>query len=1013
MESTKKFNKDVNNPGLKQGDLLSGYRIIRIEEVKEIESIFYQLEHEDTGAKHIHISNKDKENTFGVTFRTVPENSTGAAHVLEHTVLCGSKKFNVRDPFFSMLKRGLSTFMNALTASDWTMYPFSTQNRKDFYNLMDIYLDAAFFPELDDLSFKQEGHRLEISIDDQEGAQSELIYKGVVYNEMKGAMSSPGQIMERSLLKALYPDTTYNFNSGGEPSDIPQLTLRELKEFHARYYHPSNAFFYTYGCLPLKDHLNFIQKNVLQEFTKTEPDSTIAAQPRWESPKKVIVPYPLSKEEDKTKKYQAAVAWLTCDIKDSFEVLVLAILDQILLGNAASPLRKALIDSGLGSALSDGTGFDPDNRDTMFACGLKDITLDSVAKVENVIFKTLKEIAEKGIDKKLVQSAVHQIEFHRKERTNTPHPYGIKLLLSFAGTWIHEGDPLSCLNFDDELEKLQQEIKNSRFLENKIKEYFLENSHKVLFTLAPDHEMEENQTKETKKKLAKILKEMKPNEIREIEAYTEKLTNLQEAKEDLSSLPCLELVDVPPKINIIKPDIIKEVSWATCYDKATSGILYFSCPAGLGDISKELLPLIPFFCQAFTGAGTAKRNYARMAERMDLYTGGVGIFPSTGTLFAEDVGEDVAEDSDFMPFLALQGKSLNRNIDALFNIVNEFVSDYSFSDHPRLKNMLFQYRAAMESAIVGNGHKYAISLASRNFTRTAFLSEMWHGISQYRFIKELTDRLDKSDSEEKTLNKLTDDLGTIAESLFQKKNLRPAVAGEKEALIEADKKIFTMLENLPDNNCDALKKPDIKMGKELPREGWSTSTSVSFVAQAFKTVRLSHDDAPAMAVISKMLRSLYLHKEIREKGGAYGGFALYNSEEGIFAFGSYRDPYINRTLDVYKNSCDFILKGDYSEDDVKEAILQVCAEIDKPETPGPASIKAFYRDIVKLTDAKRQNFKTCLLLLDKKKIMATAEKHFTINDSEKGIAVISGKDKLEQANRELEPDRKPLELFTI
>lgn len=1009
-KKTPAIEKDINNPGLKQGDLLLGYKIVKKENLDDIDSVFYQLEHLATGARHIHISNKDKENTFGVAFRTIPKDSTGVAHVLEHTALCGSKKFNVHDPFFSMLKRGLSTFMNAFTASDWTMYPFSTQNKKDFYNLMEVYLDAAFFPKLDELSFKQEGHRLELSIPENNGpdgknAEPRLIYKGVVYNEMKGAMSSPGQIMGRSLLKFLYPSTTYSFNSGGEPSEIPQLTYEALKKFHSRFYHPSNAFFYTYGSFPLKDHLEFIRDNVLGQFTREDPDSRIKSQPRWNAPKKAKAFYPFSKDENPEKKYQACVAWLTADSRNSFEVLVLNVLEQVLLGNSASPLRKALIDSGLGSALSDSTGFDSDMKDTMFACGLKDISLDSVGKIEEIIFTTLEDIAAKGIDQMLVDSAIHQIEFNRKEITNTPHPFGIKLLLSFAGAWIQEGDPLSCLNFNRDLEKLNKKIEQGGFLEQKIKEYFLDNQHRLVFTLIPDQEMEEKENKRIEKELTDRLLKMDKKELFSIEKDMEKLKKLQEEKEDISSLPCLELSDVPPGIEIIKPDIIDEISCAACYDKPTSGILYFSCHTGMGTLSKEMLYLIPFFCHAFTGVGTAKRDYAEMAGLMDLYTGGISISPFAGT--------DFSDEEKCLPFLAFQGKALDRNIEKLFELINEFVLEYSFSDLTRLKSLLFQYRAGLESSIVENGHRYAMSLASRNFSQAAFIGEIWHGISQYKFIRELTEKFTGTNDDEKILIDLSRDLHKIAKDLFQRGNLKPALAGGKKSLILADGKITSMLNNLPDSNGNAMKSPDIEMETKLPFEGWSTSTSVSFVAQSFETVRLGHDDAPSLAVISKMLRSLYLHREIREKGGAYGGFAMYNSAEGIFSFGSYRDPYIRRTLDVYENACDFIAHGNYSEDDIKEAVLQVCAEIDKPETPGPASIKAFYRDILHLSDEKRQNFKSCLLKLDKKTIKKTAEKYFNIQENKKGTAVISGKDILEKANTGRKPGQKAFDLFKI
>jgi Zn-dependent M16 (insulinase) family peptidase len=422
--------KTDKDTGLSIGDRMGGYTIHRIAELKEIRSVFYELEHAATGARHVHIRNRDSENAFAVAFKTVPQDSTGVAHILEHTVLCGSQKYPVRDPFFAMLKRSLSTFMNAFTASDWTAYPFSTQNRKDFYNLLDVYLDAAFFPKLQELSFKQEGHRLEVEDDTPDAFH--LAYKGVVYNEMKGAMSSPDQVMVRSILNALYPDTTYSHNSGGDPAVIPSLTYEQLKAFHQRHYHPSNGFFYTYGDLPLQDHLSVIEETVLSKFDRIDPKTEVPSQPRWNAPREASYRYPLDPAEDPTRKCQACVAWLTADIRDGFNVLSLALLEQILLGNAASPLRKALIDSGLGAALCDGSGFDADSKDTLFVCGLKATSESAAAPIESIVFDVLTRLVDEGIDRKLIDSAVHQLEFYRKEITNTPYPYGLNLFFTFA-----------------------------------------------------------------------------------------------------------------------------------------------------------------------------------------------------------------------------------------------------------------------------------------------------------------------------------------------------------------------------------------------------------------------------------------------------------------------------------------------------------------------------------------------------------------------------------------------------
>lgn len=993
----------MENMQFEQGTQICGYTITNVTPLENLDSEMIQLEHNSTKARHIHILNQDKENTFGVFFRTVPTDSSGIAHILEHTVLCGSERYKVRDPFFSMIKRSLSTFMNAFTASDWTMYPFATQTPKDYYNLMDVYLDAAFFPDIEELSFKQEGHRLDVVTNDQ--GEEELEYKGVVYNEMKGAMSSPGQVMGRALLAGLYPDTTYKNNSGGEPADIPKLTWDDLKDFHARYYHPSNSYFYTYGNLPLEKTLTYINDRVLNKFEHLNMDTMVPSQPRWDSPKQIRKTYAYADTENAEKKYQACVAWLTCDIQDSFEVLVLSVLEQVLLGNSASPLRKALIDSNLGSALSDSSGFDPDNRDTLFACGLKDIAEKDAPKVEKIIFSTIKELADKGIEQGLIDSAIHQIEFHRKEITNTPYPFGIKLLLTFAGTLIHGGDPLSCVNIDKDLNRIKEKINSGNFLEQKLKEHFLDNPHRILFTLEPDPNLEQKKEKITRQELAEKLKSLTKDDIEKIKQDSKTLEALQESDEDISVLPTLELEDVPPKIEIVKPDSIDGVCFSTPYDKATSDILYFTCPTGAGTIPPDLFSLVPFFCKSFTNCGTKNYSYDQIAKEMDLYTGGISLTPFSGRYYSGDKSSH--------SFLAIQGKALGRNIEPLFDLINEFITNYDFTDLERLKSLLLQYQAGMEASIVSTGHQYAIALSSRGLSKTRHINELWHGIAQYQEIKKITEQLLAGKKPEQVLENLAAKLVQIAESVLKKGNLKPALIGSPDSIIKADNRISSIHDTLPDNSDDHFFTPDIVFNANTPLDGWHTNTSVSFVGQSFKTVHITHKDSPALSVISKLLRSMFLHREIREKGGAYGGFAVYNTEEGIFSFGSYRDPHIKRTLDVYKDACDFIMdSSNYTQTDIKEAILQVCSEIDKPETPGPSAMKAFYRQIIRLSDDIRQQFKDSLLKLDRKQIQNIAEKYFSIDENQKGTAVISSQQKLEEANAKL-PENKKLDLFKI
>jgi hypothetical protein len=991
---------DPNNPDLGPGGHINDYRIERIESLKEISSIFYELKHTGTGAKHIHISNSDAENTFSVAFKTVPKDATGVAHILEHTVLCGSKQYPVRDPFFSMLKRSLSTFMNAFTASDWTMYPFSTQNQKDFYNLMGVYLDAAFFPRLEGLSFKQEGHRLEIEeqAEANDPAAHHLTYKGVVYNEMKGAMSSPDQVMVRSILKALYPSTTYRFNSGGDPGEIPSLTHDQLKEFHRRHYHPSNAFFYTYGNLPLKDHLFFIEAKVLKGFKQVDPDTDVASQPRWMQPQSVSYPYPFDKNEDATKKCQVCTAWLTADIKDTFEVLVLTLLEQILLGNSASPLRQALIDSGLGSALCDGTGFDADNRDTLFVSGLKDVASSDAEQIERIIIGVLRDLAENGIDKTLIESAIHQIEFHRKEITNSPYPYGIKLLLTFSGSWFHGGDPVKILNFDADLVRLQKELAGGAFFENRIKKYFLDNPHRVTMTLVPDQEMASNENNRLRLELDRIKKDLSPSDVDRIKQDAEALMRLQETEEDIACLPTLGRNDIPPSVPSVKKTATDDAMQATHYNQATSGIFYFAAAAGGGALPRQLMPLAPFFCYAASRMGTAVHDYAEMARRIDAYTGGIGLSTHARTRFDGP--------GDCIPFVSFNAKCLFRNQDQMFDIIQELLHQPDFSDLTRLKNLLLEYRAGLESMVIHNGHRLAISLASRNLSSTRRLSEIWNGVHQLQAIKGLVDGINDD-----KLQSFSRDLAAIGEILFRRNNFKMALIGEDSTLTDARASAKLLYSGFRDSQEDGFKAPAITLDAGNIREGWSTSSAVSFVALAFEAVRMEHEDAAALSIISKILRSMYLHREIREKGGAYGGFALYSPEDGLFCFASYRDPHIISTLKAFDNAAAFIRSGSFGEEDVNEAILQVCSEIDKPDPPGPAARKAFYRNIIFLTDDMRAQYKSRLLNLTRKQVMQAAEKYFDGDEEKKAVAVISGEEQLKAANEAM--DDHPLKLHRI
>src|SRR5713101_4940184 len=488
--------------GTRGVEAVGGYSIVRREPLERLEGTFIELVHERTSAKHVHVECPDDNNAFAVCFPTVPKNSTGVAHILEHVVLAGSRHFPVRDPFFSMTRRSLATFMNALTSADSTTYPFSTRNPKDYMNLLLSYLDATFFPLLTEDSFKQEGIRFEF--EDPADPSSALRYKGVVYNEMKGALATPQAAMQRNLGRTLFPGLTYENVSGGDPEHIPDLTWEQLRSFHAAHYHPSNACFFTYGDQPLDRTLATIEENALAQFERFAIDTSIPNVARFKKPVTSVEAYPATPGDDNSRKAQALVGWVTVPAVDSFQLLAMRVLSEVLLGNPGSPLRKALIDSKIGSALADGSGFQDDYKESVFGAGLKGIAIEDAQRVERVVIETLERLVAEGLDAAQVDAAIHRLEFEKRERSNAGFPYALKVLFTFQGPYHYGGDPYTPLNLDADLEHLERARKEGRFFENLIAAEMLDNQHRGLLILEPDPDLEERKRRKELERLAAI-----------------------------------------------------------------------------------------------------------------------------------------------------------------------------------------------------------------------------------------------------------------------------------------------------------------------------------------------------------------------------------------------------------------------------------------------------------------------------------------------------------------------------
>ncbi len=968
----------------KIGQNLHGFKVTAVTPLTELNMDMVQLQHQATGAHLVHLANDDPNNLFAVGFRTTPQDSTGVAHILEHTALCGSRRFPVRDPFFSMLKRSLNTFMNALTASDWTLYPFSSMNEKDFYNLMEIYLDAAFFPLLTEMNFSQEGHRIEFA--EPDNPASPLEFKGVVYNEMKGAMADPTSLLGRRLNRHLFPTVTYHHNSGGEPSDIPDLTHAELKAFHAAYYHPSNAWFFTYGNLPLEKHLATIEEQALHEFSRREVASEVPPEQRYEAPRRVSETFPVEPGEELKGRSMVQVAWLTCDIADGFERVALDILSILLLGNPAAPLYKALLDSKLGTNLAPGSGYHDDYRTTLFAAGLQGTDPDKTDAIEDVVLTTLAEAEQKGFSRERIEGAMHRFEFSHREVTGDSYPYPLVLAMRMFGPWMHCADPVSPLRTTAVLEKLRQELDKGPFFENLIRRWLLENPHRLTLTLRPDPEQKEREEQAVAERLKKIRATLSKADEKKIVERAHKLKAAQEAQEDLSCLPSLEIGDIPaeePPVPSTFSDIAgQRVQW---FDQPTNGITYFTAHLDAAGLPPELQAEVPLFCSLLTNIGASGFSYTEMAERVEAGTGGISA--------STEVLENPADTMEFLSLVQIKGKALVRNQDKLYGIWRDILTAPDFTDLDRLRTVLGQIKTSLENSVPSAGHSYAARAAAAHLKPAARLRETWSGLKLVALAKK-TAALD-----DQGLQEFAERMQELARRLLHRNRLSCAVVAEERHFAEIEPALATLLAALPEGEDPSRREQ--KFNPQASKIGWAANVPVSFVTRVYPTVAYTHRDSGGLLVLAKLLRASFLHREIREKGGAYGGMASANPETGLFSLLSYRDPQLVRTLKVYDEAAEWAAKGDFSDAEIREAILAVFAELDKPLSPGGRGYREFANRVQGLTLEMRQELRSKVLATDRDTLKRLARQYLLGARESSAVAVISNEELLHKANAEL------------
>ncbi|HEV2217147.1 MAG TPA: insulinase family protein [Candidatus Dormibacteraeota bacterium] len=967
---------EATKPGV---GTIGGYTVLRREPLDRLEGYFIQLEHERTGARHIHIECADDNNGFTVIFSTAPQDSSGVAHILEHVVLAGSQRFPVHDPFFSMTRRSLATFMNAFTSADWTAYPFSTRNAKDFSNLLDVYLDATFYPRLEQDAFMQEGIRFEYEVPDD--PRSGLRYKGVVFNEMKGALASPSAAMQRALGKALFPGLTYEHISGGDPEHIPDLTWQKLREFHATHYHPSNAYFYTYGDRPLEATLEVIERNVLSRFQRINVDSSIPFVKRFTLPIAFTEPYPATAGEDNSRRSQALTAWVTVPSSDSFRLLSMKVLTEGLLGNSGSPLRKALIDSKLGTAMADGTGLQDDSKESVFGAGLKDIKVEDANKVQDVVLETLARLTKDGLDPAQVDAVIHRLEFEKRERSNVGFPYALKVMFSCMPAYHYGGDPYAAMNFDADLERLQRERSGGGWFEELIRSELLDNAHRALITVVPDTGLEERTRKKELERLATIEATLTEPDRNRIIGDAVRLKGAQDAKQDLSVLPTLELTDIPMKFEPLAPRSTSIGGAAVdFYVLPTNGVTYLDIRSDFSVLTPEQLDLLPLFGRALTQSGAAGQDYVEIAQRIAAYTGGVGAAAQVQSLAAAE---------DFVQSFVISGKALDRNITPFVEILGDLTSRLEI-DAGRLKEIIAETATRLESSLANLGFQFAILLAQSKLTSEGALNERLQGIRMLHAMRELA-RL-----EEQQLGPVIDKLQAVRTALFRAEAIQIVVTCEESTVPVVSEQLALLIDSLPAAKNEP--RSDHPAAQDQVAEARIAPVPVAFNVRTFKTVRYTNADAPVLLVLANYLRDTFLHKELREKGGAYGGYAQASTGAGLFMLGSYRDPNIIRTYSVYDQAVRWVLETPIEAEPLKEAILGACGDVDPLESPDIKGRREAVNRLTGFTLQERERFKQRLLRVTPDDLRRVTSRYLS-NGS--GVQVtVAGADLIEAARKE-------------
>ncbi len=953
-------------------------------------------QHVKTGAMHYHLAHPSDENAFLVGFRTQPMDSKGEAHILEHVALCGSAKFPVRDPFFSMIKRSLNTFMNAMTAADWTAYPYATQNKNDYFNLLEVYLDAAFFPNIHPLDFAQEGIRVELDSEDKPQ------FKGIVFNEMKGAMSGEIDQLYHTVAHHLFPTTTYHYNSGGDPADIPDLTHAELVAFHHSHYHPSNSVIMSFGNIPIAQTQLKIHEDALMQF---EAGKKHVSRPevRLSAPISAMDTY--TADEVGPDQTHHVVAWLLPSITDPKQRLALRLLEGVLIEHAGSPLRAYLDSHPLGKAPSPLLGLDDSHYEMVFYTGLRGSEPEHAEAVEQGIIDVLAAVASQPIDEETIETILHQIEIDQRHIGGDSMPYGLNLMLEGFSTAIHDGNPIDVWEVDEHLTWLRAQVKDEQWLPNLIKTHLLENTHRVRVTMTPDSEKSARLAAAEQVRLDTIAMNLSADDKDILHKQALDLAERQAAPDDVSLLPKVGLEDIPTDISF-KQGVQKSITLSGQestlfeYEAGTNGLYYYQIIVPLTDAINEANadklpandvinhPLLPIYLSLLSELGTDSLDAYEMQAKQAAHSSGVTARVSQRTTI---------EDSQAISsYFVVATRALTRKVEAI-ELLKEVMEHSVFTEHDRIKEILQQRAASWQSRLAGSGHAYALQTASRAMSRQSQLEYVRSGLPALNALKDFLTHASSDDA-------MWDQLATSLMALHQRLLSLPkhaviiceaeqterlsnlivdswqqssAPVFDVDAVLSNDSipSEFTQLELNPALSGEADANTALESDPIVADLAWLVATNVYHNASAYSVPAADHPDTAALMVLAPYLRNGYLHSAIRERGGAYGGGAGYDANACAFKFFSYRDPYCAETFAHFDASIEWLLNEPQTSEQLEEAILGIISGMDKPGSPAGEAIKACFANLHHRGESWQRKMRAAILAVTIADIQRVAKQY--------------------------------------